>query len=111
MPQLSNFLGSDPVRSSVRFPLQLEVILSAGEREYVAMTEDVSANGILFVGNELPPEDTHVNFRLKLPAERMGGEDVVLHCTGRIVRRTQEAGGRATAAAVIDEYSLKAEHV
>lgn len=101
--------GTDPVRASVRFPLHLEVSLTTGGREYSATTEDVSANGVLFVGDELPPAESRVEFRLKLPAAVMGGtEDVVLHCVGRIVRHT-EAGGKATAAAVIDEYSLKAE--
>ena len=109
MVPLSNSMGTDPVRASVRFPLHLAVVLSTEDREYRATTEDVSANGVLFVGEELPPVESRVRFRLTMPAAVMGGtEDVVLHCIGRIVRHT-EAGGKATAAAVIDEYSLKAE--
>ena len=112
MIPLSNATGSDPVRASVRFPLHLQVVLTTEGRDYLAETQDVSANGVLFVGDELPPEDSVVQFRLTMPADQMGGrQDVVLHCTGRIVRHSQEAGGRATAAAVIDEYSLKAEQV
>jgi hypothetical protein len=106
-----NPFGSDPVRTSVRFPLQLSVVLSTDDREYTATTEDVSANGVLFVGDDLPPAMSRVRFRLLLPASVMGGgEDVVLECVGRIVRREQK-GERLTAAAEIDEYSLKAEHV
>ncbi len=98
-----------PVRAAVRFPLHLEIVISTAERDYNAVTEDVSAYGLLFLAEELPPVGTEVEFRLKMPAAIMGGvEDVVLHCVGRIVRQQQTAGG-TMAAAVIDEYSLKAE--
>jgi len=108
---LQSSFGSDPVRTSVRFPLRLEITLSTREREYKAMTEDVSANGLLFVGDELPPVDAAVKFRLTMPAAVMGGrEDVQLYCIGRIVRHEQTAGGQM-AAAVIDDYSLKAEQL
>lgn len=111
MVPLSSFNGNDPVRASVRFPLHLAVVLSTDDRDYEATTEDVSANGVLFVASELPPVDTRIRFRLTMPASLMGGsEDVVLHCIGRIVR-SQQNGDRVTAAAVIDEYSLKAEHL
>ena len=106
--QQSSF-GSDPVRTSVRFPLHMEVVLSTEERDYRAVTEDVSANGALFTGDELPPINAEVRFRLKMPAEAMGGQkDVLLDCVGRIVRH-QETAGKKWAAAVFDEYSLKAE--
>jgi hypothetical protein len=106
----SNILGTDPVRASVRFPLHLQVVLKTEDREYNATTEDVSANGVLFVGEELPPVESRVTFRLTMPADQMGGkQNVVLHCMGRIVRHTQRADGKVMAAAVIDEYSLKAE--
>jgi len=97
----------DPVRASVRFPLHLDIVLSAEGREYRAVTEDVSANGILFAAEDLPPVDSEVTFRLTMPAAIMGGsEDVTLHCVGRIVRHDRTAG-KSMAAAVIDDYSLK----
>ena len=106
-----NILGTDPVRASVRFPLQLDVVLTTDQREYNARTEDVSANGVRLVAEELPPKDAHVRLRLTMPAAFMGGtEDVVLHCVGRIVWH-QQNGPVARAAAEIDEYILKAEHV
>ena len=95
------------MRASVRFPLHLEIVLTTGEREYKAVTEDVSANGICFTAEELPPLDSAVEFRMTLPAAIMGGsDDVTLHCVGRIVRHTRTAE-KAMAAAVIDDYSLK----
>lgn len=110
MPVSQSSFGSDPVRTSVRFPLHLEIVLSTDGREYRAVTEDVSANGLLFTGDDLPPVDAEVTFRLKMPAAVMGGpKDVLLDCVGRIVRH-EESAGRHMAAAVIDDYSLKAEH-
>lgn len=104
-------IKGEPVRASVRFPLHLELVLIANGREYHAMTEDVSANGVLFEAQDLPPLNTPVEFRLTLPSKIMGGaDDVVLHCTGRIIRHAT-SGERRLAAAVIDEYVLKAEQL
>ena len=100
-----------PLRSAVRFPLHMDIVLSTPDGECHAVTEDVSANGLLFVSDKLPPVGTPVEFRLKMPAAIMGGtDDVVLHCVGRIVRH-DDHHGKLMAAAVIDEYSLKAEHL
>jgi hypothetical protein len=100
-----------PVRASVRFPLHLDIVLSTAERQYEAVTEDVSANGILFAAEEVPGIGAEVEFELKMPAAIMGGvDDVVLQCAGRIVRH-QTRGGKTMAAAVIDEYSLRAEQL
>ncbi len=99
------------MRSAVRFPLHLDIVLSTPQGECKAVTEDVSANGMLFISDKIPDIGTRVEFRLTMPGAIMGGiEDVLLHCVGRIVRHTQ-TGGKLSAAAVIDEYSLKAEHV
>jgi hypothetical protein len=107
LPDSINAKESNPLRTAVRFPLHMEIVLSTGEREYKAVTEDVSANGVSFIGEDLPPLDATVEFRMTMPAAVMGGQDdVQLHCVGRIVRRTQLAD-KLTAAAVIDTYSLK----
>ncbi len=108
MTTSSNVLGTDPVRTAVRFPLRLEIVVATSEREYRAMTEDVSSNGVLFTAEEVPPVGSNVEFRLTMPAAVMGSsEDVLLHCIGRIVRQ-ELTKGNSKAAAVIDEYSLKA---
>ena len=101
---------TDEVRTAVRFPLSLDIVLTTSEREYKAKTVDVSANGICFTAEDLPPVQAKVEFRLTMPAAIMGGnKDVTLQCIGRIVRHEQRAG-RNLAAAVIDDYTLKAEH-
>ncbi len=98
---------SVPVRAAVRFPLHLEIVLRTAEKEYPGVTEDVSANGLLFASRELPPVGAVVRFELTMPAAIMGGfSDVLLHCVGRIVRH-QRMDDRFMAAAVIDEYSFR----
>lgn len=98
----------DPVRSAVRFPLRLELLIDTEEGERAAVTEDVSASGVLFSMDSLPALNSRVEFTITMPAAAMGSEkDVTLHCTGRIVRHEQ-TGQVRRAAAVIDEYILKA---
>ena len=110
MSDSQNPSDSNPLRSSVRFPLHLDIVLTTPEGDCKAVTENVSANGLLFISDHLPAIGTPIEFRLKMPAAIMGGmDDVLLHCTGHIVRHGEE-NGKLTAAAVIDEYSLKAEH-
>ena len=96
-----------PVRAAVRFPLHLDIVLHAAAREYPGITEDVSANGLLFCADELPEVGAEVRFEMTMPAAVMGGaNDVLLNCSGRIIRH-QELDDKLMAAAVIDEYSLR----
>ncbi len=81
--------------------------------EFIAYTENVSANGLLFVCSHLPLFEDAIEFTMCMPSEILGTEkDVQVHCTGRIVRRErgrQFAALQETRAAVmIDEYNLKA---
>ena len=100
---------TDAVRAAVRFPLHLEITVRTAEREYHAITEDVSSNGVLFASEEVPEVGARVTFKIKMPSAVMGGhEDVLLYCVGRIVRH-KRTNTKNMAAAVIDEYSLKAE--
>ncbi|MDQ2924236.1 MAG: PilZ domain-containing protein [Acidobacteriota bacterium] len=110
MSTLQKSIRTDPVRTAVRFPLHLDVTISWAKGNFHAVTEDVSANGILFGADNPPPVGARIQFTLAMPAEIMGSpEDVMLHCIGRIVRH-QVTAGKSMVAAVIDEYSLKAEH-
>ena len=72
------------------------------------MTDDISANGLLCTGEHLPKVDSVVEFTINMPSAVMGTEtDVEVHCLGRVVRHTRR-GNLEQAAAVIDEYYLKA---
>jgi len=100
----------DPVRTAVRFPLKLAVHLKTEDGEMEATTKDVSSNGLLFVPGRLPlPRiGSNIEFTLDMPAQVMGwASDVGIHCTGRVVRH-QISGDESMAAAMIDEYTLKA---
>jgi PilZ domain len=96
------------VRTAVRFPMKLALHVQSSEGELDAVTENISANGLLFVGDVLPAVDTRIEFTIAMPSSVMGSKrDVTIHCIGRVVRH-QVHGDIKKAAAVIDEYFLKA---
>ncbi len=75
---------------------------------FEAKTRDISSNGLLFVTEHLPRIGSSIEFTMDMPAQVMGWEsDVSIHCLGRVVRH-QHQGNVWMAAAVIDEYFLKA---
>ena len=73
---------TEPVRTAVRFPLHLELVLFADQREYHAVTEDVSASGVLFAADELPPVNAEASFLLSARAGE-GAEEVLPASTMR----------------------------
>ena len=98
----------DAVRTAVRFPLQLALHLKTEDGMVEAMTKDVSSNGLLFVAPNLPQVGSSIEFTMDMPSAVMGSAtDVSVHCFGRIVRH-QHSDHESMAAAVIDEYFLKA---
>ena len=100
--------GDNPVRTAVRFPMKLALRVHSAQGEIEATTENISANGLLFTGDFLPPVDSRIEFTIAMPSSVMGStRDVTIHCVGRVVRH-QMLGGINKAAAVIDEYFLKA---
>lgn len=100
--------GENPLRTAVRFPMKLALHMLANDERFEATTEDISANGLLFVGERLPEKDSRIEFVISMPSDVMGSSnDVTVHCIGRVVRHEQE-GTQQRAAAVIDEYYLKA---
>ena len=100
--------GDNPVRTSVRFPMKLSLHLQSSAGEVDAVTENISANGLLFVGDDLPEVDSRIEFTIAMPSAVMGSiRDVTIHCIGRVIRH-QTHGDVKKAAAVIDEYFLKA---
>ncbi len=100
--------GRHAVRTAVRFPLKLVLHLKTEEGIVEATTKDISSNGLLFVTNHLPEVGSNIEFTMDMPSEVMGWDsDVSIHCTGRVVRH-QQSEYETMAAAVIDEYILKA---
>jgi hypothetical protein len=98
----------DAVRTAVRFPLKLALHLKTEDGVIEATTIDVSSNGLLFETAHLPKIGSTIEFTMDMPSEVMGSPtDVSIHCTGRVVRH-QQSEHESTAAAVIDQYFLKA---
>ncbi len=100
--------NTDPVRTAVRFPIQVQVQLKTPAGDVDAITENISANGVLFRCDPLPQINSRIEFTIFMPAAVMGTpEDVSIHCVGRVVRHQVE-GENQKAAAIIDEYLLRA---
>lgn len=92
------------VRCAVRFPLHLPVTLNADGEDFPAVTNNVSANGVLFTTDRALTVGTEVEFSLHMPGEILGmPRDVLVHCRGRVVRCLPSQTGHHTAA-TIDEY-------
>jgi len=100
--------GENPVRTAVRFPMKLALRMQTAHGELEAVTENISANGLLFVSDTLPELETRIEFTIAMPSAVMGtATDITIHCIGRVVRHYLQ-NGQKKAAAVIDEYFLKA---
>ena len=93
----------DELRGSVRFPLKLPVEVRAGSG-VAGQTEDISAGGVLFYMDAAMEIGSIIEFTISMPASVLGtATDVVVKCTGRVVRCSKH-GDRTAVAAVIDEY-------
>jgi hypothetical protein len=94
----------DELRSSVRFPLKLPVEVRADRSGVPGETEDISAGGVLFYMDAGLDIGSIIEFSISMPASILGtATDVVVKCTGRVVRCSKH-GDRTAVAAVIDEY-------
>ncbi len=92
------------VRCAVRFPLSLPVVIHATRREHTARTRNVSASGVLFEMDEALRVGEHIAFSLRMPGGILGtSHDVLVDCTGRVVRCTKSQA-QTQVAATIDEY-------
>lgn len=99
----------DAVRTAVRFPLRLALHLKTEDGMVEAITRDISSNGILFATANLPKIGSSIEFSMDMPSEVMGTKtDVSICCKGRVVRHC-ESDQERMAAAVIDQYVLKAK--
>ena len=98
----------DAIRTAVRFPLRLALHLKTEDGIVEATTREISSSGLLFVTSYLPKIGSSIEFTMDMPSEVMGSAtDVSVHCIGRVVRH-QHSEDESMAAAVIDEYFLKA---
>lgn len=107
VPEVANPLAStarQEVRCAVRFPLVLPVVLTANSQEFTALTRNVSASGVLFELNHKLQPGMEIKFSLRMPGSVLGTpHDVLVECTGRVVR-CSISQNMFLAAATIDDY-------
>ena len=103
-------ISADPMRNAVRFPLHLVARVETEDGPVDAVTEDISASGVLFVMPFAPAIDSTLRWTLRIPAADMGfPEDVTVQCVGRVVWHGPAEHGRQVAA-VIDGYHMEEAH-
>lgn len=96
-----------PLRGAARYPLHLRAILLAEGQQFEALTEDLSASGVLFRLREPLRTGQEIEFLLEIPAGMLEfSATAAVHCLGRIIR-TYWVHGQPFAAAIIDEYRFQ----
>ena len=97
----------EELRSAVRFPVHLPVLILIGTEQVEAFTINISHNGVLLRVPCTIPEEAGLEFLLQVPKEvTLDGSTAAIHCAGHVVRKYQEDGS-CFVAAVIDEYSFQ----
>lgn len=95
------------MQSAPRFPLHLPVELKSQTGDYLAETQNISANGVLFAMDRDVPVGSIVDFTILLPGHVVGSRsDVQIDCHGRVVRSFEDKGRRGVGV-VIDEYHFE----
>jgi hypothetical protein len=97
----------EEMQSAPRFPLHLSASVKSQDGAYLAETENISANGVLFAMDRDVPVGSMVDFTILLPADVVGArQDVQIDCRGRVVRSFEDRGRRGVGV-VIDEYHFE----
>jgi len=95
------------MRSAVRFPVRLPIAVRDQDGEHVAITDDMSAGGVLFNIDADMMVGSNIEFTIAIPAAIIGAPaDVMVSGEGRVVR-CAPTDGRKQVAAVIDEYRFE----
>ena len=85
----------DDLQSAPRFPLHLSASVKSDGAAYSALTENISANGVLFAMERDVPVGSIVDFTIMLPADVLGArQNVQIDCRGRVVRSFDDRGRR-----------------
>ena len=97
----------EDLQSAPRFPLHLSASVKNQGTAYLAQTENISANGVLFAMDKDVAVGSMVDFTITLPAEVLGArQNVQIDCRGRVVRSFEDRGRRGVGV-VIDEYHFE----
>lgn len=102
-----NVASYEDLQSAPRFPLHLSASVKTDGTAYTALTENISANGVLFAMDRDVPVGSIVDFTILLPADVLGArQNVQIDCRGRVVRSFDDRGRRGVGV-VIDEYHFE----
>ncbi len=97
----------EELRSAVRFPVHLPVLVMVGGEQVEALTVNISHNGVLLQVPRRIGEESILEFLLTVPEEvTMDGSTAAIHCAGHVIRSFEENGSHF-AAAIIDEYRFQ----
>jgi len=97
----------EDLQSAPRFPLHLAASVKTEGTAINALTENISANGVLFAMERDVPVGSVVDFTILLPGDVVGARrDVQIDCRGRVVRSFDDRGRRGVGV-VIDEYHFE----
>lgn len=97
----------EELRSAVRFPMHLPVLLMVGTEEINAVTVNMSHNGVLLEVPHALEANAGLEFLLEVPKEvTLNDSTAAIHCAGHVIRSYQE-NGTCYVAAVIDEYRFQ----
>ena len=92
------------VRCGIRFPLKLAITIRYNGQEFPAESRNISSAGGLFHLDQFIPAGSQIEFIIAMPTGNLGsGKDVLVDCTGRVVR-CSPIGRRQELAVIIDEY-------
>ena len=90
--------------------MQLPVTVQSQNGESIeGTTRDVSARGVFILMDCDLAENSPLEFTLTLPPEITMTRSVRVHCVGKVLRVTRQAGGSVGVVAMIDNYRFVPE--
>jgi hypothetical protein len=97
----------DENRQAKRFPLQLPVSVKGTAVKGQTETENISSGGVFFFIDSDVKVGSPIELTIRMPKKVLGTpKDVLVKCTGRVVRSMRRNQRRAVAV-VIDEYDFQ----
>lgn len=97
----------EELRSAVRFPMHLPVVLIVAGQEIHALTVNISHNGVLLQVPYAIAASSGLEFLLEVPKEvTLNESTAAIHCAGHVIRSFEE-NGACFVAAVIDDYRFQ----
>lgn len=93
-------------RGAERFPINVDVEMKrpGSEQGTVCATRDVSSRGVFLLTDQALPENSPVEFTMRLRSPGAPLEGIQVVCSGTVVRVESPDDGNAGVAATIDSY-------